>query len=77
MDVEGYEFNVLEGFGEILKHVHLFFIEINGLSDASKQAGLWLLSVKQCTCPHWHVWFHRTVHHGIWLVQRPLTVLFV
>jgi FkbM family methyltransferase len=33
LDVEGHEYEVLEGFGSYLDHVQVLFIEINGLSD--------------------------------------------
>lgn len=33
IDVEGFEYDVLAGFGEYLKSVDLFFVEVNGLSD--------------------------------------------
>lgn len=34
IDVEGFEVDVLIGFGSVLKEVDLFLVEINGLSDA-------------------------------------------
>lgn len=33
IDVEGFEFNVIKSFGDQLRSVKLFFVEINGLSD--------------------------------------------
>jgi FkbM family methyltransferase len=33
MDVEGFEFDVIKSFGDMLCSVKLFFVEINGLSD--------------------------------------------
>lgn len=33
IDVEGFEYDVLEGFGEQLRSIESIFIEMNGLSD--------------------------------------------
>jgi FkbM family methyltransferase len=39
IDVEGFEYDVLTGFGEYLKEVRLLFIEMNGLSDFRSSGG--------------------------------------
>ena len=39
IDVEGFEYDVLTGFGDCLEAVDVIFIEINGLSDSRSKGG--------------------------------------
>ena len=67
IDVEGFEYDVLAGFGALLEAVDLLMIEMNGLSDQRShgQEDIQALLRSNCITGPWHCDFDgRTLRHN-------------